>query len=80
MLRQLEVIDPSIVVLLGSVACLAILNEHVAIRDRHGEMIERDGQTYLITSHPAAAARFPAARKTVLQDFRKLKVLVSDLR
>ena len=40
-------IDPSIVVLLGSVACLAILNDHVAIRDRHGEMIERDGQTGL---------------------------------
>lgn len=80
LLQQLDVIDPRIVVLLGSVACLAALNQHVPVRDRHGNVIERDGRRYLITCHPAAAARFPEMRKAILQDFRKLKVLVAKSR
>lgn len=80
LLEQLDVLDPKIVVLLGSVACLGALNEKVSVRDRHGKVIEREGRTYLITCHPAAAARFPAIGKAVLQDFRKLKALVARLR
>jgi uracil-DNA glycosylase family 4 len=80
LLRQLEIIDPKIVVLLGNAACLAVLSEHVHVRDRHGRVIQRDGRTYLITYHPAAAARFPAIRKVVLQDFRKLTALVGQSR
>lgn len=49
--------------------------EEVAVRTRHGLTVERAGTTYLITCHPAAAARFPAIRQAVLQDFRQLKRL-----
>jgi DNA polymerase len=73
LLQQLDVLDPKIVVLLGSAACLGVLNEKVAVRARHGTVIERDGRTYLINSHPAAAARFPAIGKAVRQDFKNWK-------
>jgi len=79
-LRQLEIIDPKIVVLLGNAACLGVLSEHVHVGDQHGSVILRNGRTYLITYHPAAAARFPAVRKAVLQDFRKLKALAGQLK
>jgi DNA polymerase len=78
-LQQLRVIEPYIVVLLGSVACFAVLNRHVTVRDQHGTVVERDGRSYLVTGHPAAAARFPWIRKAVRQDFRKLKALVAGL-
>lgn len=80
LLEQLDIIQPEVVVLLGSTACQAVLNERVPVRDRHGATIERDGRTYLITCHPAAAARFPAIGRAVLEDFRTLEGLVERLR
>lgn len=77
LLQQLNIINPRIVVLLGSTACAGALSEKVAVRDRHGTIIERDGRTYLITCHPEAAARFPAIRKAVRQDLSTLKALVA---
>jgi DNA polymerase len=80
LLQELEVINPRIVVLLGSTACAGALSEKVAVRDRHGATVERDGRTYLITCHPAAAARFPAIRKAVRQDLSTLKALLARSR
>jgi DNA polymerase len=77
--QQLDIIDPKIVVLLGSTACVGVLDEHLHVRDRHGTIVERGGRTYLITCHPSAAARFPAIRRAVQRDFQKLKRLVAQL-
>lgn len=77
LLRQLKILNPRIVVLLGSTACLSVLDENMPVRARHGSLVKRDGRTYLITCHPAAAARFPAIRTAVEHDFRKLKALVA---
>lgn len=48
------------------------------VRARHGSVIDRDGRTYLITCHPAAAARVPAIRRAGQRDFRKLSRLVAQ--
>ena len=80
LLEQLDIIDPRIVVLLGKVACLAVLGEHVPVRERHGQVIGGPARSYLITCHPAAAARFPEIRRAVQQDFRKLRTLVAQLK
>ncbi len=76
LLRQLSVIDPGIIVLLGSTACLALLEEKVQVEKQHGSMIEKDGRTYLITFHPASAMRFPYAKQCFLDDFDELKRLI----
>jgi DNA polymerase len=77
--QQIDIINPRIVVLLGSTACLGVLKEKIAVRARHGSLVERNGRTHLITCHPAAAARFPAIRRAVQRDFRKLRRLVMQL-
>ena len=77
--QQIDLINPRIVVRLGSTACLGVLNEKIAVRARHGSLIERDGRTYFVTCHPSAAARFPAIRRAVQRDFRKLSRLVAQL-
>lgn len=73
--RQLAIINPKVVVLLGSVAVQAILNEKIPVSTRHGEIIEKKGRKYFITVHPAAALRFTKMKELLLSDFKKLKKL-----
>lgn len=76
LLKQLKVIDPKIIVLLGSVAVQGVLEEKLAINKEHGKTIEKNGKIYFITFHPAAALRFPPIKKLIKKDFEKLKSLV----
>ncbi len=73
LLKQLEIIEPKLIVLLGSVACQAILGEKIPVFKRHGEVRKKAKYSYLITFHPAAALRFPKKIKKLLQeDFKKI--------
>ncbi len=75
--RQLDVIEPKIIVLLGATACYAILARVVPIMKEHGTLIKESGRTYLVTLHPAAVLRFPKYASLMLADFQKLKKLIS---
>lgn len=81
--KQLDIINPKIIVLLGKVACLAILNEEIPIKKRHGEIVEKNPSTssgqvqkYFISFHPSAALRFPKLKKSFVEDFKKLKSIL----
>lgn len=76
--KQLVIIDPKIIVLLGSVAVQGVLNEKLPVIKEHGHIIEKNKRRYFITLHPAAALRFPPLRKTLVEDFTKLKELVNN--
>ncbi len=71
--KQIEVIDPTVLVLLGRVAVQGVLGEKVMISKLHGEIVKRDGRSYFISYHPAAAIRFQKFRQVFLDDFMKLK-------
>jgi uracil-DNA glycosylase len=73
LLQQLAVVDPKIIVLLGSVASRAVLDREVAVSQEHGKIIKKGDKGYLITFHPAAAMRFPKIREAFYGDFKKLK-------
>lgn len=74
--KQLAVIDPKIIVLLGNVAVQGVLGEMVPILKEHGKTLTKNGKTYFITLHPAAAIRFVKFRKLIEDDFQTLKGLV----
>lgn len=77
LLKQLEVIKPKIIVLLGNVARAALLPDFVSlINHGHGTVIEKDGIKYFVTFHPAAAVRFPKVRTAFEGDFEKLRSLI----
>lgn len=76
--RQIQIINPKVIVLLGSVAAQAILGEKIPVSTRHGEVIERNGRKYFITVHPAAALRFTRMKDMLLSDFHKLKSIVAS--
>lgn len=76
LMEQIAIIDPATVVLLGSIACLAILDRKVAMTKEHGTAVLKNGRTYFLTYHPAYALRFPKGKKEMYEDFRKLQGLI----
>lgn len=75
-LKQLAVIDPKVIVLLGSVAAQAVLGEKLPILKRHGEIVKKDGRRYFLILHPAAALRFQKFKKLLVDDFEKLRSIL----
>jgi DNA polymerase len=74
--RQIEIIEPRIIVLLGTTACRALLGRNVEIAKEHGSTLIRNGRTFFISFHPAYAMRFPEGREKFIQDFAGLKTLL----
>jgi DNA polymerase len=71
--KQIDIIEPEIIVLMGAVAAKALLpDENIKVTDDHGRTFRKDGIMYIITFHPAAGMRFPEMGKMMESDFRKL--------
>ncbi len=79
LLKQIEIVNPKIVVMLGNVAIKALFPEEKFFASKiHGNEIVRD-KIYFPTFHPSAAMRFPRIRKLMEEDFKKLKILISRI-
>jgi DNA polymerase len=78
--KQLAVIEPDIIVLLGRTACTALLDAKVEVMKQHGTTVRKNGRTYFITLHPAYAIRFTEGKKLFLRDFARLKRLIKASR
>ena len=78
LLKQFEIIQPKIVVLLGRVAAEGVLEKKVQVTKEHGKILEeKEGIKYFLTLHPAAVLRFPwKFKKDFEDDFKKLKTLI----
>lgn len=77
LLKQLEIIKPKIIILLGNVAICTLLGKGFFVSKIHGQPIKKDGIVYFPTFHPAAAIRFKKFRFLIEKDFQTLKNLVS---
>lgn len=67
---EIERVDPSVVILLGTTAARALLETDAGVTEIHGQRFERGGRTLIPVFHPAAT----------LYDRSKRPVLVEDLR
>jgi len=74
--RQLAVIDPDVIVLLGATACRAVLDRKVEVAKLHGSVARSDHRACFITFHPAYAIRFVEGKRLFLEDFARLKRLI----
>lgn len=75
LVRQLDIIKPKIIVLLGRVAAVALLGKSPMISQTHGTYITQDNKRYFLTYHPAAAIRFQKIKPLIEGDFKKFKRL-----
>ena len=69
--RQLAVLQPRLIVLLGSTAAEEMLGQ-ASLKGLLGRLIEREGRRYFVTYHPAASMRFPAAKQAARRHFAEL--------
>lgn len=68
--RQIELIDPPIIVCLGSVASRALIRPDFPITRERGCWQEMDGRMLMPTFHPAALLRDPGKKKAVWEDIQ----------
>jgi DNA polymerase len=77
LMKQLDVIDPKVIVLLGKSAAKGVLEIDVPIAKDHGKVMEKDRKQYFFMYHPAAAIRFQKFKKPFVEDFQSLQRLLS---
>jgi uracil-DNA glycosylase len=77
--RQIAAIDPVMIVTLGRHSMSRwFANERIS--RIHGKPREADGRVIVPLYHPAAALHQPSLRKTALEDFRKLPLILEEFK
>lgn len=77
LIKQLAIIDPDIIVLMGRVAAEGVLEEKIPVAKMHGTMLKRHGKSFFFLYHPAAAIRFQKLKKVFEEDMLKLQSLIA---
>jgi DNA polymerase len=73
--KQIDVISPETIILLGRTAAESFLNEKISMGDMHGKILERDGRRFLITYHPAAIIYNRKLKDAIIEDLKKVSGL-----
>ena len=70
--RQVEMIQPKVIVTLGRFALQSLLEKSYGITSVRGQWLDYDGIKVMPTYHPAYLLRNPAAKKDVWNDMKKV--------
>ena len=77
--RQIEIINPKILCLLGAAAARAFLKRPVSITKERGEVLNWNGKKLILTLHPAYILRNPSAEELLFEDIKKaIDLALSD--
>lgn len=77
--KELDVIKPKIICILGNTAYGSLLDGSEITKNR-GKIIKNNGQLYFVTVHPAAIIYNPALRQVLKDDFVLLAQTLDKLR
>jgi uracil-DNA glycosylase family 4 len=78
--KQIEIINPKIIVMLGRHSMSQLLPNVGTISQVHGRPFRRaDGRVYLPLYHPAAALYNAGLKDTLISDFRKISLILKKL-
>lgn len=75
LIKQIKIINPEIVVLLGKVALECFFNGKIS--ECHGELIHEQRRWFFPMYHPSAGMRFPKTKKKMEKDFEKLNLFTA---
>lgn len=73
--KEIEVVDPKLIVILGRVA-MSGLGIEGSMASKRGRAIEKNGQQILITYHPAAILRNPNWEPQFREDLAKIREVI----
>lgn len=76
--RQLEIIKPKVLLLLGRIAAHSLLEKTEGVAKLRSEMHDYNGIPTLVTYHPAALLRNAELKRPAWEDLQKLQKLLTD--
>jgi len=76
LLKQIDIIEPKILVCLGKTAFMYLLNSDLAISKVRGQIFEYKGKKVIPTYHPSFLLRNPSAKKEAYKDFLLIKSML----
>ena len=77
--RQIELIRPDILVILGATALKALIDPKASITRMRGTWLTRSGIMVMPTFHPAALLRDPGKKVLVWEDMNKVTAWMKDI-
>jgi uracil-DNA glycosylase family 4 len=77
--RQVDIIAPKAIVILGRVAAREFLGKDESIAKLRGEKLDYRGIPVVVTYHPAALLRNPQYKRPAWDDLRRLQNLLKEL-
>ncbi len=77
--KQIEIIKPKLIVTLGRHSMECFLPS-LKISQAHGQPKRLQGQVYLPLFHPAAALYNGGLRKTLLDDFSRIPIILNEIK
>jgi DNA polymerase len=72
LLKQIEIINPKILILLGATALKYIAGDSYKITRDHGQWLDWQGRSAMPVYHPAALLRDPSLKRATWEDFKKI--------
>lgn len=76
--RELAVVQPKVVLLLGNTPTKALLNTKKPISQVRGEFHEANGLTLMPTFNPAYLLRDPSKKREVWEDIKKVRAFLAQ--
>ena len=77
--RQIELVDPKIIVCLGRIAAMGVIKDDFRITREHGQWFTLSGRMYMATFHPSALLRDPSKRPEAFMDLRALRKEIREI-
>jgi uracil-DNA glycosylase len=77
--KELEIIQPKIICILGNTAFGSLLNGNTITKNR-GKIIRRNGQLYFVTIHPAAIIYNQNLRQVLKDDLKTLSGILDKIK
>ncbi len=79
LLKQIELIHPQIIILLGATALKSLIDPEARITRIRGKWMEWEGYNIMPTYHPSALLRNPGLKKDSWEDFKKVVIKYREL-
>jgi DNA polymerase len=77
--KQIELIDPAILILLGATALNGLIDPNMKITQVRGKWMHWNNRLVMPTFHPAALLRNPNLKKDAWEDFKQVVVKYREL-
>ncbi|MHB0937150.1 MAG: uracil-DNA glycosylase [Armatimonadota bacterium] len=77
---QIAAIRPRVICTLGRFAMNALISPTLQISKAHGQPVEKDDILYLPLFHPAAALHQESLKRTLIEDMRKVREILTAKR